>query len=60
MLLNVIFHDILLLTMEEILRGLKNMDFPRFSGHTEKFDIISNLEVCYGRTEGTKTIRSGI
>jgi hypothetical protein len=25
--------------------------FPQFSGHTEKFDIISSLEVSYERTE---------
>jgi hypothetical protein len=27
------------------------VDFPHFRGHTEKFDIISSLEVCYGRTK---------
>jgi len=27
------------------------MAFPQFRGHTEKFDIISSLEVYYGRNE---------
>jgi hypothetical protein len=27
------------------------LNFPQFHGHTEKFDIISDLEVCYERTE---------
>jgi len=27
------------------------VDFPQYRGHTEKFDIISNLEVYYGRNE---------
>jgi len=30
---------------------LKFLDFPQYRGHTEKFDIISNLEVYYGRNE---------
>jgi putative transposase len=29
----------------------RGLDFPQYHGHTEKFDIISSLEVCYGRTE---------
>ncbi len=28
-----------------------SVDFPQYRGHTEKFDIISNLEVYYGRNE---------
>jgi len=42
------FGQIRELTYEGINVGL---DFPHFCGHTEKFDIISSLEVCYGRTE---------
>jgi len=40
-------------TPEEIIDTLMvhYMDFPHFRGHTEKFDIISSLEVYYGRTE---------
>lgn len=39
---------------------VSEVDFPHFRGHTEKFDIISNLEVYYGRNERSKEIRSGI
>ena len=39
----------ILMSIEEVASN-SDVDFPRFRGHTEKFDIISNMEVLDGRS----------
>lgn len=43
-----------------ILQSDIHVDFPHFCGHAEKLWIISNLEVCHGRSKRSEDVRPGI